>query len=158
MPDCLFAVQQPLSWMPELRLVELSVHGWDLRSVLDPPGHLNPASLPVLLGPSSLPISFYLNRRWASRFGADNVPPDRLRVRFVWTDSPVELQELVIEGPGARPVPSVESPADVTMRCHPEVVVLLAMGRIDFPNAVDLHGMEVDGGAGPVDLLRRRFS
>ena len=52
----------PLQFRPDLRIFELALHGWDIRSRLEPDAHLSDESIPVVLGLVLGPLTNWLFR------------------------------------------------------------------------------------------------
>jgi uncharacterized protein (TIGR03083 family) len=145
------------SWHPvgtvtrivQLHVVELALHGWDIRSAYGHPAHLTDTSLPQLFD--------YVRRGLRWRFIADPTQPRPMRLRFGWVGAVQEPQDLVVGAGEARLTPSGEEPPDATIRCNPEVFVLLATARIDSRLASASYGTVVSGDSALVESLRTRF-
>src|SRR5262249_5560236 len=129
-----------------------ALHGWDMRSAARPPGHLSRRSLPVLL---DLP---YVKRGLDARLRSEGAPARPLRIRFEWVGADLGPRDLVIGPPEVDSGPAGGAPAELAVSCHPEVVVLLATGRLDFSRAVGTYGLEVAGDERFVRLFRAGFS
>jgi hypothetical protein len=107
----------PMQFRPAIRLSELVLHGWDIRSRLAPDTPLTAESLPVLVdvicGPLLAPPSWLF------------VPGPRLPapLRYRWALRGVDAreQDIVIEGDRGRVEPAGTTPATVTFRTatHP---------------------------------------
>jgi uncharacterized protein (TIGR03083 family) len=138
-----------IGWYVRHRVVELSLHGWDIRSVLEPPGHLSPSSLPPLMDFATETVERRLRRLSA--------PAGPLRIRFAWTDATLGARDLEIGDGEVHFAPSGAGPAELTVRCASEVFILLAVGRIDLDRATDEYGLEMAGDPGPIELLRSGF-
>ena len=139
----------PIRLVAQGRVNELAVHGWDIRSVIDPPGHLRGPSLPLLLD---------LLERWVELLAQpDPQQTTTHRLRFEFGEPGFAPRDLVIEPGGVRFGPASGDPAGLVLRCHPEVPVLLAMGRLDAPAAVTRYGMTMQGDEALAGLLRSRF-
>ncbi len=117
----------------DLRLTELSVHEWDIRSRLEPSAHISAESMPAVM---DLVPTFVVGRLFQ--------PGSRLtgtaRYRFELTGAGPGTLDIVIEGGRAR----VETPAnatvpsqsDVTFQCDAETFALVAYGRMNMAGAV----------------------
>ena len=139
----------PIRLVAQGRVNELAVHGWDIRSVIDPPGHLNAPSLPLLLG---------LLERWVELLAQPDPRQEATyRLRFDFTEPGFEPRDLVVAPSAVRFGPASGESADLVLRCHPEVPMLLAMGRLDPATAAASYGMRLSGNEALVELLRSRF-
>jgi hypothetical protein len=105
-----------------LRVTELALHGWDIRSALEPGASLFPKSLPVLMDLATL------------RVGGNFRPGVRLavpiRYRFVVTGVVPGTPDLVVEGDQAHWEPRGSAEAHVTYHCDTETFVLLMYSRL----------------------------
>ncbi len=109
---------------------ELAVHGWDIRSNLEPSAQLDPTIVPVLL--ERIP------RRpapWGTEFRGNPGQPDRLRYRFEMTGPGASNQDIVIEGGAGRMEPAGPDAANITIRCDTGTFVLLMYGRLTLESA-----------------------
>jgi uncharacterized protein (TIGR03083 family) len=133
----------------QTRLNELAVHGWDIQSVLEPPGHLRDASLPVLLD--------LIGRWFELLFTPDPAQTRPWRVRFDYLSREIASRDLVIGASTVSFEPTSGEAADLVLHTHPEVTILLAMGRIDPARAVQTYGLTTSGRAELLGPLRSRF-
>jgi uncharacterized protein (TIGR03083 family) len=112
----------PVSGFVDLRLMELYVHGWDMRSRLEPPAHLPPESWPVLL--DLLP----------QFLGYMVVPASQeaevRRYRFALTERVADARDLIVEGGTIRLEAAGQTRAQVTFACDTETFLLLMWGRL----------------------------
>ena len=79
------------------------------------------------------------------------------RLRLEFGEPGFAPRDLVVEPGGVRFGPASGDSAGLVLRCHPEVPVLLAMGRLDVPGAVTTYGMTMQGDEALAGLLRSRF-
>jgi uncharacterized protein (TIGR03083 family) len=127
----------PVRMVVDLRLTELVMHGWDIRSRFEPEAHLAPESLPAFL---ALMTGAF---RWAFWPGARRSAP--VRYRFEVT-GPIPLKtDIVVEGDQARLEPVEAAQANVTFRCATEPFVLLLYGRLTIPQAIVAGRMAAEG-------------
>jgi len=126
----------PISGFVDLRLMELYVHGWDMRSRLEPPAHLPPESWPVLLdllphflGYMVVPASQEEGRRY----------------RFALTEGVVDARDLVVEGGILRLEAAGQMRAQVTLTCDTETFLLLLWGRLALETAVAAGQISIEG-------------
>ena len=119
------------------RAIELSLHAWDIQSVMDPLVPLLPESLPILMEqiPETLLNTFVPNNRLESP----------ICFRFLVTGRiPGEL-DLVIEGDRVRVESIGETKAHVTCRSDTETFALLMFHRLSPQTAMDSGRLSVEG-------------
>ena len=111
-----------------LRLQELTIHGWDMRTpAFDDTATLSERPLPVLVS---------LAQRWLSN---SFHPAPRLTapVRYRFDVSvPVPIrQDMLVSQDSFQLVPMADIGADVTFRCHTGDYILLVYGRLPLDRA-----------------------
>lgn len=123
-----------------IRLQELTIHGWDIRSGLDEKAELSQEPLADLVG--RVP-------RWLSnafRPGLDLPAPTRYRFQVT---SPVPVAEDILvnrDSYRVEPVePSGSGQADVTFGCDTGNYILLIYGRLNVDRAVASGRLSVEG-------------
>jgi uncharacterized protein (TIGR03083 family) len=120
-----------------LRLQELTVHGWDMRTAFDDTATLSERPLPVLVE---------LAQRWLSN---SFHPAPRLaapvRYRFDVTGPVPMRQDVLVSQDSFQVVPVADIGADVTFRCHTGDYILLVYGRLPLDRAVDSGRLEIEG-------------
>jgi uncharacterized protein (TIGR03083 family) len=127
----------PVRTVVALRLTELVMHGWDIRSQFEPEAHLAPESLPAFL---ELMTGVF---QWAFWPGTRCAAP--VRYRFEVT-GPLPLKtDIVVEGDQARLEPGESAQANVTFRCVTELFVLLLYGRLTLPHAIAAGHIAAEG-------------
>ncbi len=108
---------------------ELAIHGWDIRSALEPPAHLSPDALTVM------PDYFAACLHWFFLPGARLPTP--LRYRFAFTGTLNSTWDMVMEGDQAHMGPAVDATtANATFRCDGETFALMMCGRMGFDAAL----------------------
>ena len=113
-----------------LSIQELAVHGWDIRSRLEPSTQLAPAGLPVLLERiPDRPIP------WSTRFPLEPGSPTSLRFRFELTGEGAGHKDIVVEDDNAHIESAGPETANVTVRCDSGTFVLLMFGRLTLDSA-----------------------
>lgn len=122
-----------------LRITELIVHEWDMRSRLEPAAVLSPEGLPAII--EMFPV-FVVGRLFN--------PGSRLSitVRFRFELSgPVSGSHDIVAGRGEKAVmePAGEENPQVTFSCDTQTFVLLAYGRITLKEAVAARQITVSG-------------
>ena len=127
----------PMRDYVSLRVQELAVHGWDIRSSRDKAAELWEESLPILVGK----VPRWL--RTAFRPGLELPTPVRFRFDI---SGPVPIQEdVLVTGDGYQAETSGQSQPDVTFRCNTSNYILLIFGRIDLEGAPDTGRLVIEG-------------
>ena len=115
-----------------LYITELTVHGWDIRSRLEPDFHLSMACLPTVIDTAFRPVR-HVFRPEANRY-PNRVRP--IRHRFLLA-APVETHtDIVVDRDGGHIEPESQAEADVIFRCDPEAYVLVLFGRLTLAEAM----------------------
>ena len=127
----------PVLTIADMRVGELAVHGWDIRSRLDSEARISSESLPAIMD------AIQRLTKWAFWPGARLPSPVRYRLNITGP-SPRAL-DIVVEGDGTTMQPAGPGPADVTLRCDAETFVLCMYGRLAFGSAIDDGRVQVDG-------------
>ena len=122
----------------DLRLAELMVHGWDIRSKLEGSIHLPEECLAATVDViSDFIVGILFNP--GSKLG---IP---VRYRFELTGAVPGRHDIVVEDGTARMQPAVSADADVTFRCDTATFVLLAYERITLAAALADGRIVVEG-------------
>ena len=122
----------------DLRIAEVAVHDWDIRSRLDPSSRVQTESLPAII--DLIPVLV------VGRFfhpGAGLSQP--VTYRFDLTGPAADSHDIVVRDGNARMQPARHEAPDVTFHCHGETFVLVAYGRISMDSAVDDGRVTVEG-------------
>ncbi len=132
----------PVSGFVSLRMIELAMHGWDIRSSLEPPAHLPPASLPVFMEVISGLIS-----KWGFLPASRLTTPIRYRFELTGANSgsPDVVNDVVVEGDRAYMEPGGEAAADTALLCDAETFALVMFGRLTVDGAVSAGRLAVEG-------------
>jgi uncharacterized protein (TIGR03083 family) len=142
----------PLRHYPADRLLELVVHGWDIRSRLEPDAHLHlsDASVPVL-------VEETLRRacRWRFQPGPRLLTPIRYRVAL--TGAGATEHDMVVTGDQASVEPGGTAVADVLLRCDPGTFVLLMLGRLPLSDALAQRRLVAEGAREQVSAFAQWF-
>lgn len=126
----------------DLRLKELAVHEWDMRSPREPAVPLSLVCLPAIVRLIDRSIASG-SLRWGFRSGTSL--PSPVRHRFVMTE-PVDYQtDLVVTGDAMRQENAGNDPADVLWQCDTGAFVLLLYGRLPFEQALHDGGIAIAG-------------
>jgi uncharacterized protein (TIGR03083 family) len=126
----------------ELRLKELAVHEWDIRSALEPEAHLSPASFGAILATISESIASG-SLRWA--FWSGPPPASPVRYRFLIAGPGPTKSDLIIDGNTLRMEDAGAAPANVTFGCDTETYILMVYGRLDLEAALASGRLRVEG-------------
>lgn len=138
----------------DLRLNELTIHHWDIRSCLEPNARLSPRGLSstALMFTRSLAAGAL---RWA--FWPEPDPTQALLYRFDVT-GPVPIQaDILVEGDRACLEDPGPAPADVEFRCDTDTFVLVMYGRLTTAEAIHQGRLEARGDPATVARFSRWF-
>jgi hypothetical protein len=121
----------------DIRLQELTLHGWDIRSTFDTTATVSERPFPVLI---------HIARRWLSNtFRPDPQLTVPVRYRFdVPGPIPVQ-QDVLVSQDSFRLEPLSDSVADVTFRCNTGDYLLLVYGRLPLERAIDTGRLHLAG-------------
>ena len=128
----------PVRWFRDMRLAELVIHGWDIRSRMAPDAPLSPESLPVLLD-----VLGTLTPGWVFGPGASLATP--VRYRFAVTGPGLSTIDMVVAGKQARLDEVSDAQPDVTFRCATEAYVLVRYGRLSLADALTTGRVVAEG-------------
>ena len=133
--------QMPMHDYVSLRVQELAVHSWDIRSSRDKSAVLWEESLPVLVGK----VPRWLRTAFRPGLGL----PTPMRFRFdVLGPVPVE-EDVLVTGEAFQVETSVEASGenqpDVTFHCNTGNYILLIFGRLDLEGASDTGRLVIEG-------------
>ena len=139
----------PIRDYVDIRLEEMTIHGWDIRSAFDAAATLSEPPLPALLG---------VALRWlAITFRPVPQLSTPLRYRFdVPGPAPVQ-QDMLVSQDGFRSEPVTDREADVTFRCATGDYLLLVFGRRSVEQAVDTGRLEIAGNRQQASLFTTLF-
>lgn len=123
-----------------LRLQELAIHSWDIRSGLDGTATIFQEPLATLVGRV---------QRWLTNsFVRDLSPESPIRFRFDVTQPVAVQQDVVVTPDGFSIEGSGNGPADVTFQCDTGNYILLIYGRVDLGHASGQTRVEIEGDPG----------
>jgi uncharacterized protein (TIGR03083 family) len=132
-----------------LRLQELTIHGWDMRSAFDAAATVSEGPLPVLVG---------IAQRWLSN--TFHPTPDltaSVRYRFD-ISGPVPIhQDVLVSQDSFQLTPVANSPADVTCRCTTGNYLLLVYGRLSLERDIGPGRLQVEGNRQQAALFSTLF-
>lgn len=125
----------------DLRLTEMAVHEWDIRSRLEPSAKLPDALIPPAL---DLMPGFVVGRLFQP--GAGIPHPSRFRFRLTAPASlPTAAFDIVAGGGELRMEPNADGDADVTFTCDGSTFALLAYGRLNVADATADGSIAIEG-------------
>jgi uncharacterized protein (TIGR03083 family) len=132
-----------------IRLQELTIHGWDMRSAFDAAATLSEPPLPILVPQA---------QRWLTntfRPASHLTAPIRYRFDVV---GPATVQQDVLVTPDEfRIEPVAATPADVTFHCSAGTYLLFVYGRLSLEQTLRTGLMEIDGDREPASLFNTLF-
>jgi uncharacterized protein (TIGR03083 family) len=132
-----------------LRLLELVVHDWDIRSALDPTAALAPESAAILVA-------------WWPEFVTWGFQPDVARMpggwlRFVFPDHGLHAYDLIVDGATVRMAPAALGSVHVTFQCEAATFVLLMCGRRSLETLVAESQVVLEGDHDLIAAFRQWF-
>ena len=127
----------PVRSYVDLRLMELFMHSWDIRSRLESEAHLATESLRIFMDLLCQFVGFIL--RPGSRISTP------LRFRFELGGPLLRRTDIVVEGGRARIAEAAPTAVDATFSGDTESFVLLMWGRESLDAAIAEGRMSVDG-------------
>jgi uncharacterized protein (TIGR03083 family) len=139
----------PVRLFVDRRLTEVVMHGWDIRSRLEPEAHLSPESFPAFLEGMTATVG------WACWPGMQRAA--LTRYRFEVTGPVPRRTDIVIEGDQARMEPGETAQANVTFCCATEPFILLLYGRLPLSDAIAAGRMTAEGDEGLIPAFAQWF-
>ena len=121
----------------ELRIVELSIHGWEILHQVGRTAMLPAGSHEVLV--DTLPI------RLRGSFAQRAPLPVPIRYLFVLTSPLLRIVKIVIYGDRVEIDPDTQDAADAVLTLHPQTYILAFTGRITWREALDAETIGVTG-------------
>ncbi len=128
----------PVSRFVDLRLQELVIHGWDIRSRFEPDVSLNPECLPSLLN-----MLDFMTPAWAFWPGEKLDVP--IHYHFAVTGPAPETTDIVVEGDTLRIATPSHTQPQITFHCNTETYVLVRYGRLLLKDAIAAGRVRVEG-------------
>jgi uncharacterized protein (TIGR03083 family) len=120
-----------------IRLQELTIHGWDIRSAFDAAATLSEPPLPILVPQA---------QRWlANTFRPASHLTAPIRYRFDISGPATVQQDVLVTRDEFRIEPVTATLADVTFRCSAGTYLLFVYGRVPLEQALRTGGMEMEG-------------
>jgi uncharacterized protein (TIGR03083 family) len=151
-PAYRFSRSVPLRNYLYLSLQELALHGWAIRSVIEPAAHLSVESLPALM--DRIPQRFTIP--WVADFSHGTHLPSPIRYRWDVTGVVSSPYDIVVENGKCRIEPGgAAAVGHVTFRSDTETFVLLMYGRLTLEPALATGRLSVEGEQGLVTAFER---
>ena len=119
---------EPVRTMLDMRISELTMHAWDIRSTIEPSYHLSGDSVRVLMQT--------VDRAVRRAFRPDEEIHNQIRYRFEVMDPFEAAYDVVMAARGTRVEPASTGAANVTFRCDGETYVLVMYGRLSPEDAM----------------------
>jgi uncharacterized protein (TIGR03083 family) len=132
---------RPVREFLALSVQELAIHGWDIRSRLEPAFHLSPESVTAL-------VQHAPRRLGRPRRAVFPLPPEFPGpVRFRWElhGAVLNIYDIVVEHGHCRMEPAAHSTAQVTFRAEAETFVLMLYQRLSLTVATTTGGLVIAG-------------
>jgi len=140
---------EPVRTLLDQRIAELTMHTWDIRSVLDDDYHLSDAAVTVLIDG--------VDRAVRRAFRPDPSLTTPISHRFVM-EVPVAVRwDIVISAKGAEIGPASEGEPDVIFECGGETYALIMYGRLKIADALAAGSLSFDGDPAVAVGFGRRF-
>lgn len=136
----------------DLRVMELVMHGWDLRSRLEPEAHLPQESLPVL---ADIIVRAFPWLFWPSATAANPINP--ICYRFEVGGLQPARWDIIVEADRAHLAWDAHGAADATITCQGETFVLFMFGRLTAAGALASGRMATSADHALITQLDRWF-
>ncbi|MDH3602936.1 MAG: maleylpyruvate isomerase family mycothiol-dependent enzyme, partial [Candidatus Tectomicrobia bacterium] len=128
---------EPIRTIIGIRLMELAMHGWDIRASFDPQAALSEDTLPSLL--QAIPRVV----RRAFRPDANRTRAVRYRLQI---PEPVPATiDILLNADGAFVASDRQAEADVTFYCETSTAILVLFGRLPLADAIADGRVDVEG-------------
>ena len=140
---------EPVRTMLDMRISELVMHAWDIRSRFEPDYHLSDDSVLVLMDT--------VNRAIRRAFRPEPSWAEPIRYRFQIAAPSPAMSDIVLTRDGGSVGPGGAESADVVFSCDGETYVLLMYGRLKLETAIDQALLSVEGDAELAERFAGRF-
>ena len=128
---------EPVRTLLDMRISELTMHAWDIRSVRDAEYHLSGDSVRVLIDT--------VNRAARRAFRPDPSLEKPIRHRFTLTGPVNTAWDIVVMEAGAQVEPAGTPTPDVIFRCNGETYVMVMYGRLKLDAAIAEGSLTSEG-------------
>lgn len=140
---------EPVRTMLDMRIAELTMHAWDIRSTTDTGYHLSDDSIRVLMQT--------VDRAVRRAFRPDDSLDGEIRYRFDVIGPYEAACDIVMAAQGTHIESSGGQPANVTFRCDGETYVLVMYGRLSPEDAMTHGRLTFEGDAELANSFGHRF-
>ena len=140
---------EPVHTLLDQSIAELTMHTWDIRSVLDAEYHLSGDAVGVLIEG--------VDRAVRRAFRPDPSLARAITHRFVVEHPVAARRDIVIAADGAQVGPAGNEEPDVTFECDGETYVLVMFGRLKVVDALADGRLTFDGNPELAVGFGRRF-
>ena len=128
----------PVRTFIDLRIAELAIHEWDIRSKVEESAHLSADCLPAIL---DLIREFIVGRLFQPGSGLSKT----VCYRFELSGAVLGTYDILVDEGKARMEPAGNSDAEVILRCDAETFALLAYERITLDAGILDGRISVEG-------------
>ena len=140
---------EPVRTLLDMRIAELTMHAWDIRSTFDAGYRLSDDSVRVLMQT--------VDRAVRRAFRPDVDIQSEIRYRFEVMEPFETAYDVVMAAQGTHVEPSGTQGADVTFRCDGETYVLVMYGRLSPEGATAQGRLTFQGDSELAGSFGRRF-
>ena len=140
---------EPVRTLLDMRIAELTMHAWDIRSTFDAGYRLSDDSVRVLMQT--------VDRAVRRAFRPDVDIQSEIRYRFEVMEPFETAYDVVMAAEGTHVEPSGKQGADVTFRCDGETYVLVMYGRLSPEDATAQGRLTFQGDSELAGSFGRRF-
>ena len=140
---------EPVRTLLDMRIAELTMHAWDIRSTFDAGYRLSEDSVRVLMQT--------VDRAVRRAFRPDVDIQSEIRYRFEVMEPFETAYDVVMAAQGTHVEPSGKQGADVTFRCDGETYVLVMYGRLSPEDATAQGRLTFQGDSELAGSFGRRF-
>lgn len=140
---------EPVRTLLNMRIAELTMHAWDIRSTFDAGYRLSDDSVRVLMQT--------VDRAVRRAFRPDVDIQSEIRYRFEVMEPFETAYDVVMAAQGTHVEPSGKQGADVTFRCDGETYVLVMYGRLSPEDATAQGRLTFQGDSELAGSFGRRF-
>ena len=140
---------EPVRTLLDMRIAELTMHAWDIRSTFDAGYRLSDDSVRVLMQT--------VDRAVRRAFRPDVDIQSEIRYRFEVMEPFETAYDVVMAAQGTHVEPSGKQGADVTFRCDGETYVLVMYGRLSPEDATAQDRLTFQGDSELAGSFGRRF-
>lgn len=133
----------------DLRIQELAIHNWDIRSAFEPEAHLAPESVPVLV--NIAPTWLWMSFRPGTKLSSPVV------FRFEVTGAAPSSHDVIVNGDSFRVGHTRRSKPDVRLQCDSEAFLLFMYGRLSAASGLAAGRLAMEGDAWLVEQFEQWF-